>query len=199
MTEAVTMDMRRKLLSAPPLADFVALHPDWQAPPAAARDAAGLCAALAATPAAPSAALALQLAWLRRENGCPATPPTVPAPESVLLEFGVESGVDALVAWSDGAFGWYDSRLRRLREGRLAPGDDALLRSLLQAVAAAGAQFGAGQHRLPPGPAAGEIVISRITVDGIAFGKGPMRAIAGDKYGGPIIHWGLQLADLLKP
>jgi hypothetical protein len=49
-----------------------------------------------------------------------------------------------------------------------------------------------------PGPAAAEITITRITRDGAAFGKGPMQAIATDKFGGPIIHWGLQVADPIR-
>lgn len=201
MSGAVRIEMRRHLLCCPTLPDFRQLHPDYRAllDTAMREEAPALCNALAGLAnARPGVRVALSLASLRREFKCDAAVQDDRALESVVLEFGVADGVDALAVCSDGLVSWYDARKAALVEGHVTGDKLALVGKLFDAVRTAAPKFGAAKPVLPPGPGTAEITISRVTADGIAFGKGPMAAIAGDKYGGPIIHWGLQVADLIR-
>jgi hypothetical protein len=201
MSDAVRIDMRRYLLCQPSLPDFRQLHPELRTLLDAAmrEDAPALCNALAGLAnARPGVRDALSLAALMREFKCDAAAEDDRPLESVVLEFGVADGIDALAVCNDGSISWYDAANVKLREGRVAADRMPLVASLFDAVQAAAPKFGPPRPILPPGPATAEITISRVTRDGAAFGKGPMAAIAGDKYGGPIIHWGLQVADLIR-
>jgi hypothetical protein len=201
MSGAVRIDMRRHLLCQPSLPDFRQLHPELRPLLDAAmrEDAPALCNALAGLAnTRPAARDALALASLLREFKCEAVVDDDRPLESVVLEFGVADGIDALAVCSDGLIGWYDAAQAKLREGQATPANMPLVAKLFEAVQAAASRFGPARPILPPGPAAAEITITRITRDGAAFGKGPMQAIATDKYGGPIIHWGLQVADLIR-
>jgi hypothetical protein len=119
------------------------------------------------------------------------------APLGVVVEFGVESGTDALAAFSDGVAAWFDATSSTLTEATLQNDGRQVCQSLMAASVRIREVTGAPTGDTPPPPPTGFACISLITESGISYGMGPMRDLASDGYGGPIIHWALNLREVI--
>lgn len=116
----------------------------------------------------------------------------------VVVEFGVETGVDAFAAYSDGVVYWYDSTLSKMLEVQMCGvGKDKVDEALLAATKIADASkpsFG-----IPNPPQPGFALIALITEDGIYYGLGASRDLASSPISAPIIKSALQIRkDILS-
>lgn len=115
----------------------------------------------------------------------------------VVVEFGVEYGTDALAAFSDGVAAWFDAASGTLTEATLSGDAKQACQSLIEAGIRIQEVTGSPSWDTPPPPAAGFACISLIDEMGISYGMGAMRDLASDGYGGPIIHWALNLRNVI--
>ena len=115
----------------------------------------------------------------------------------VVVEFGVEHGTDALAAFSDGVAAWFDATAGTLAEATLSSDAKEACQSLIAAGVRIREVTGKATWDTPPPPPVGFVCISLITEAGISYGLGPMRDLASDGHGGPIIHWALNLRKVV--
>lgn len=115
----------------------------------------------------------------------------------VVVEFGVEHGTDALASFSDGVAAWFDAGSGTLTEATLSGEARQACQSLIESGVRIRDVTGKPTWDTPPLPPTGFVCISLITEFGISYGMGPMRDLASDGYGGPIIHWALNLRKVV--
>jgi len=155
-----------------------AVHPALAEPP----DVPALVA-LAADATAESRARAL--AYRRLAEVAPDRPP-MPLPLlGVIVEIGLDEGLDALAAYADG-------RVRYLNHAgpvSIWEGDPTIRPEVDGLLAAAGPVAAAigpwqGPRRPPPGP--GILRLTFLVGAEIRFGEGPIATLAADRMGGPV-------------
>jgi hypothetical protein len=111
----------------------------------------------------------------------------------VIVEVGMESGLEVLAAFADGRVR-YLNQFERLAVLEPAPANiDAKIRKLLNASQSAVNQIGPwDKARLKP-PSGGTLRMTFLVSDGLYFGQGPIQEMERDPVAGPIIAASLEL------
>jgi hypothetical protein len=112
--------------------------------------------------------------------------------KGVVIEFGMENGVDAFAAYTDGCVAWYDSGNKKLIEARIDVRVNDQLEILFVAVDEV-LKVAKPTLELPEPPHPGFAMISVINYQGISFGVGLSRDMAVDRLSAPLIKSALNI------
>lgn len=110
----------------------------------------------------------------------------------VVVEVGLERGLDVLAAYSDGGVRYINHTGKMVVvEGveDLRP----LVRGLFEAAAQVVARIGPWERARRPPPGEGELRLSFLVSDGLYFGEGPAEALQQDALAGPVFRAATQL------
>ena len=124
------------------------------------------------------------LAW-RRLASLGAANPTAPPLLGVVVEVGMDAGLDALAAYDDG-------RVRYLNHAAapaIFEGDPSLagsVRDLLAAAEPVAAAIGPWEETRRPPPEPGTLRLTFLVGGELRFGEGPIDVLARDPMGGPV-------------
>jgi hypothetical protein len=128
-------------------------------------------------------------AWhFLRELGVQANADEAKRVYGVVVEVALESGLDIVAAYADGAARYFNYSGAAVIWERP---DDSLAQSieaLLEAGRVVAAQIGPWEGQRPAAPEPpGQVRISMLTPSGLHFGQGPFETLAADPLGGPVI------------
>jgi hypothetical protein len=119
--------------------------------------------------------------------------------QGIVIEVGLEKGVDSVAAYSD-----HSARYFNQGGGVIvwdAPNSDKVMDghvdALLQAARVIAAKTGPWENPHPPPPRNGMVLLNLLTYGGIHIGAGPMEAMCRDQMGGHAIQMGLKLMKAL--
>ena len=135
----------------------------------------------------------LQILYICRLKKCPPAHPTNGEPLGVVVEFGVESGVDGLAIYFDGHGSWFESKTNSMLEFAIAADSEAPYDAIRSAVHRARDKAIPDPVNVPPPPAPGHMLVSLLSDRGIAFAQGLSRDLATDNLTGPIVHAALAM------
>ncbi len=115
----------------------------------------------------------------------------------VVVEVGLEQGLDLVAAYADGTARYYNYS----GAGVVWERPDDSLADPIQALLAAGervaAQIGPWEQPRPAAPAKGTARISMLTPSGLHFGQAPFDALWQDALGGPVLAAAQELMQAL--
>lgn len=116
----------------------------------------------------------------------------------VIVEVPLETGLDALAAFSDGGIRYINQSGKLvIADGGGLPESKPIVGSLLTAAEAVVSKIGPwDKERLPP-PAKGKIRLTFLVSDGLYFGEGPMSVMQREPLAGPVIQHATQLLLLV--
>lgn len=147
---------------------------------------------IAADPGQESRVRLLAYRWLAARGDTPSSKEIL----GVVIEVGLETGNDTLVAYADGSVRYIN------QSGKLAvfegapPEVAAHAQSLVAASRNTVDQIGPWEHPRRPPPGRGDIRLSFLVADGLYFGEGPFNLLANEPLARPVIQAGLQLLQL---
>lgn len=191
----VKSNLRERLLCCASLEDFWAEHCNLNNKTA---DHDNICKRLTTIfNTTDSAREKIQIIFLCRQMNCPIPNENNEKLKGIVIEFGTESGVDALAVYSDLSGAWFSGKDKRLLEFSIS-GHAQTVYQQLRDAADRGSQHATSNFAdMPMPPPPGYISIIFLSENGIAFGIGASRDIASDRFGGPIIHFALQLRKII--
>lgn len=126
-----------------------------------------------------------------------------PAPEQakrlygVVVEVGMEQGVDMLVAYADYNARYFNYTGAAIIWERPDGSLDQPIGSVLEAGRSVVQQIGPWDQARPPAPGNGSVRINLLTPSGLHFGQGPFEVLARDPMGGPVISAATRLMQEL--
>jgi hypothetical protein len=117
------------------------------------------------------------------------TPPPEKAKEllGVVVEVGMDRGLDIVAAYSDVSARYYNYSGAVVVWERPDASLDEPINSLLNSAQVVVAKIGAWTDARPPEPSKGYIRINMLTPSGLHFGQGPFDVFASDPIGGPVV------------
>ena len=139
----------------------------------------------------------IQISTLCRENECLIIGKDKNKFTGVAIEFGTEFGVDALAVYSDLKGAWYSGKDSSLVEFDLSGHPHSVCQQLRVAVNRGVQHAIPHPTQVPSTPPPGYIVISFLSIYGIAYALGASRDMASDGIAGPIIHAGLIIRKMI--
>jgi len=116
-----------------------------------------------------------------------------PAPEiakkvlGVVVEVGMNSGLDLLAAYEDFSARYYNYSGAAIIWEKPDASLDEAISHLIAAGQAVANVIGPGDKLRPPQPKSGEIRINMLTLSGLHFGQAPFETLSKDKLGGPVV------------
>ncbi len=116
----------------------------------------------------------------------------------IIVEVGMDEGLDTLAAYADGTARYINYTERMIVwESK----DDSAISSTMAELFEKGrdlvTKIGPWDKERLPQPAKGNVRISFLVSDGLYFGQGPMNVLFNDQMGGPILHKASELMSLL--
>jgi len=115
----------------------------------------------------------------------------------VVVEVGLDEGVDIVVAYADHTARYFNYTGASIIWENADASLDQTLDSLLQAGRVVVAQIGPWENARPPAPENGQVRINLLTPSGLHFGQGPFEVLAKDPMGGPVIGFATRLMQEL--
>ena len=116
----------------------------------------------------------------------------------VVLEVGMQEGLDLLAGYADGsARYWNYSGAGVVWDARNDPAIDAAVRRLLAVGQEIANNIGPWDKPRRPAPGPGTVRLNMLTPSGLHFGEGPMDQFTKDPMAGPLITAGIELMQLL--
>jgi hypothetical protein len=132
-----------------------------------------------------------------RELGQPPAPAAARQVLGVVVEVGLEQGLDLVAAYADGSARYYNYS----GAGVVWERPDDSLAAPIQALLAAGqrvaAQIGPWEEPRPAAPPKGTVRINMLTPSGLHFGQAPFEALWQDALGGPVLVAAQELMQAL--
>jgi hypothetical protein len=190
----VRINLRERLLCRSSLEDFMLEESSLNDGVAGNTICERLSAAFNATE---NAQEKIQLLYLFRKENCKIPGASDKKYNGIVIEFGTNSGVDALAVYSDLQGGWFSGKDNNLLEFAISGHAESVYRQLRDAADRAILQTTSHPTDVPGPPPPGNILINFLSETGISFGGGASRDVASDRFGGPIIHAALQLRKLV--
>jgi hypothetical protein len=117
--------------------------------------------------------------------------------EGVVVEVGLEEGLDLVAAYRDRSARYVNFSGRTIIWEHPNPSLDGEIDALLTAGRRVVAVIGPWDRPRPAAPGAGEVRLNFLTPSGLHFGQGRYQDLAADKLGGPVISAALQLMRAL--
>ncbi len=116
---------------------------------------------------------------------------------AVVIEVGLEEGLDVLAAYNDGSARYinYSERIIMLEEAR--DQSNTLIQDLLDKSIQVVNQIGPWNQDRLPFPDTGQVRLSFLVSDGLYFGQGPINQLFQDPMGGPVLESASQLMSYL--
>ena len=115
----------------------------------------------------------------------------------VVIEVGLDEGLDTLAAYRDGSARYINHSGKLIIWETREPEIDDLIRELLSASEEVVRKIGPWEGtRLPP-PGAGIVRMTFLVSDGLYFGQAPMSVMQNEPTGGPVIASALRLLSAL--
>lgn len=115
----------------------------------------------------------------------------------VIVEVGLDAGVDIVVAYADHTARYFNYTGAAIIWERADASLDQTLGSLLEAGRVVVEQIGPWDKARPPAPGNGSVRINLLTPSGLHFGQGPFEVLAKDPMGGPVIGFATRLMQEL--
>jgi hypothetical protein len=115
----------------------------------------------------------------------------------VVVEVGMESGVDLLAAYSDFTARYYNYSGSGVAWERPSPSLNPHVKRVLDAGRAILPNIGVSEEPRRPAPDFGTIRLNLLTPAGIAFGEGPFEVLAEDPMASPLIDAATSLMQQL--
>ena len=115
----------------------------------------------------------------------------------VIIEVGLERGVDSLAAYADHSARYLNQGGGVIIWEAHEPSLEATVEALLEAAEGIVHATGLLAGPRPPPPALGQAAISVLTDRGIHSGTGPLSGLSQDRLGGPVMTCGLTLMKAL--
>jgi hypothetical protein len=115
----------------------------------------------------------------------------------VIVEVGMDKGVDILVAYADYNARYFNYTGAAIIWERPDSSLDQTIGSLLEAGRTVVQQIGPWENARPPVPGNGSVRINLLTPSGLHFGQGAFEVLAKDPMGGPVIGLATQLMQEL--
>lgn len=115
----------------------------------------------------------------------------------VVVEVGLEGGLDVLAAYPDGTGRYLNQAEKLLVWEAETPESTQLIGQLLAASRQTARQIGPWLEARRPCPTAGMVRLTFLMSDGLYFGEGPFETLQADPLGGPVIAAATQLLVFL--
>jgi hypothetical protein len=115
----------------------------------------------------------------------------------VVVEVGMEKGVDLVAAYPDHLARYYNFSGAGVIWEKPSDLLDTAIDDLLRVGTAAVQSVGVWKESRPPAPAKGQARINLLTPGGLRFGQGPIDAIGKDRLGGPVLASAFKLMQAL--
>jgi hypothetical protein len=115
----------------------------------------------------------------------------------VIVEVGMDEGVDILVAYADHNARYFNYTGAAIIWERPDGSLDQSIKSLLDAGRAVVELIGPWENARPPVPGNGSVRINLLTPSGLHFGQGAFEVLARDPMGGPVIGLATRLMQEL--
>jgi hypothetical protein len=115
----------------------------------------------------------------------------------VVVEVGLENGLDVLAAYDDGSARYINQSGKMVIWEARSAMSDALIDQLFEKSADVVSNIGPWDKERLPAPKDGEIRISFLVSGSLYFGQGPFDVLERDPMGGPVIHAATQLMIFL--
>lgn len=139
----------------------------------------------------------IQLFYLFRKENCETPDFGDKDISGIVIEFGTNSGVDALAVYSDLRGAWFSGENNSLSEFIISGHAVPVYKQLRDAADRRVLHTASDPSDVPSPPPPGFILMSFLSKSGISFGGGASRDVASDRFGGPIIHAALQMRKLI--
>lgn len=115
----------------------------------------------------------------------------------VVIEAGLEDGLDTLAAYEDGSARYINYTGKVVVWDTQTVESEALINELFDAGTAVVNNIGAWDGPRRPAPASGNIRLNFLVSDGLYFGEGPFDVLQKDEMGGPVIKAAVKLMSYL--
>jgi hypothetical protein len=115
----------------------------------------------------------------------------------VIVEVGLEEGLDTLAAYKDGTARYINHSGKMTVWETSTTESDNIIQQLFATSEEVVKQIGPWTDARRPAPQAGDIRLSFLVSDGLYFGEGPFEVLEKDAMGGPVIHSALLLLQFL--
>jgi hypothetical protein len=126
-----------------------------------------------------------------------------PAPEEaknilgVVVEVGMDKGLDILAAYSDLTARYYNFSGAGVVWERPDASLDRSIQKILDSARAVVDKIAPWREPRPIEPPKGHIRINMLTPSGLHFGQGPFKVLASDPVGGPVVTAAVELMQLM--
>ena len=115
----------------------------------------------------------------------------------VVIEVGMDDGLDVLAAYADGTARYFNYSGAAVIWERPDDSLDALIETLLQLGQPVANAIGPWEGARPSPPDAGDVRINLLVPSGLHFGQGKFELLARDSMGGPLINAATELMQAL--
>jgi hypothetical protein len=115
----------------------------------------------------------------------------------VVVEAGLEDGLDVLAAYEDGTARYINFSGKVVVWDTQTVESEAVINELFDAGTAVVNNIGAWDGPRRPAPASGNIRLNFLVSDGLYFGEGPFDVLQADPMGGPVIAAAVKLMSYL--
>lgn len=141
----------------------------------------------------------LQACYFLREFGVNADPAKAKDVLGVVVEVGMEKGVDLVAGYADHHARYYNYSGKGIVWERPNSTLDAVVDDLLSVGKAVAQAIGPWKDGRPPAPRRGHARINLLALGGLHFGQGPLDSLAKDRLGGPVVASAFRLMqELIK-
>lgn len=115
----------------------------------------------------------------------------------VIVEVGLEDGLDVLAAYEDGSARYINFSGKLIVWDMAMPESEALVTDLFSVAEAVVSNIGPWDQPRKPPPDFGVIRLNFLVSDGLYFGEGPFEILQNDPVGGPVISAAVKLMSYL--
>ena len=115
----------------------------------------------------------------------------------VVIEVGLDDGLDVLAAFNDGTCRYINHTERLLVWETQTEQSNHLVNQLFSNSISVVSRIGPWNQERTPFPGQGMIKLTFLVSDGLYFGQGPLDALQNDPMAGPVIHAAIQLMTYL--
>jgi hypothetical protein len=115
----------------------------------------------------------------------------------VVIEVGLENGLDTLAAYKDGTARYINHSGKMIVWEADNARAELLIDTLFEKSQEVVAKIGAWEKSRLPAPGTDNVRLSFLVSDGLYFGQGPFDVLEADAMGGPVIHAATQLMIFL--
>jgi hypothetical protein len=115
----------------------------------------------------------------------------------VIVEVGLEDGLDVLAAYEDGSARYINFTGKLVVWDSVTPESETLVTRLFTAAEAVVSNIGPWDQPRRPAPGVGVIRLNFLVSDGLYFGEGPFEILQTDPMGGPVISAAVKLMSYL--